>query len=317
MKKLLLILALLFAFPVLASTNTRDRMEADNYGVTKFKVTEKNKSYVLKTPYVYASEKIYDFGEILVEEDEQNLFNEIKKFNDKSDMDLVILTKDLSYSEDDENEDYATDFYDFNDFTKNGIIFFRNTNEESPYFNFYTFGEAQRYFSYNRLEIVLDDIYDDIHSGNYYEGISMLIESLSTYFDEGVDPDLENYFIDDNGELRDGNKYYYDKNGKLVKKINYGVPIASGIGLGLLVSAISVSVMVGKNKMIRVATKATGYADRKSIKYTTKRDNLVNSITTSHYIPHDTSSGGHSGGGFSSSIGHSGGGHSSGGGRHG
>ncbi len=40
-----------------------------------------------------------------------------------------------------------------------GVLLLRNTYESNPYFNIYTFGEAQLYFTYERLENVLDDIY--------------------------------------------------------------------------------------------------------------------------------------------------------------
>ena len=51
-KRYLLILLLLFFFltgTVLASTDTCDREKLENYGVTKFKVTDKIKEYVLKS----------------------------------------------------------------------------------------------------------------------------------------------------------------------------------------------------------------------------------------------------------------------------
>ena len=181
-RNLFILFVLLVLCPsfVLASTNTKNREDAENYGVTKFEVTNEKKQYVLKTPYVDESEKIYDFSEILSEEDESKILEEIREFNEKTDFDLVILTKDLTYSYDKENEDYAADFYDFNNFSNDGILFFRNTYSSDPYFDIYSFGDAQLYFYDTRLNNILDDIFDDIHEGNYYEGIHMLIEDLSS-----------------------------------------------------------------------------------------------------------------------------------------
>ncbi len=310
-KILLIILLLIITFPVLASTNTKDRNSVDNYGVTKFKVTNENKQYILSTPYVDASEKIYDFSDILTDEEEQSFIEKIEDFREKTGFDLVILTDNKYYSSDNDNEMYAADFYDFNDFLKDGIIFYRNTYEEDPYYSLVSSGDAQLYYYDTRIDSILDEIYDNIHDKEYVEGINQLIELLYEDYDSGK---LDNYFVDNDGYLRNKDEYEYDKNGNLVKKVNWAIPIGSGVIVGIIVSAISVGTMVSKNKMIRVATKATGYADRNSIKYAVKQDNFINTVTTSHYISHDSSSGG--GGGHSSFGGHSGGGHS-GGGRHG
>ncbi len=314
MKKRILLTILLVLFPtlVLASTNTKSRDGLANYGVTKYEVTDSNKSYVLNTPYVEASEKIYDFSEILNEEEEQQILEEIKEFSEKTDFDLVILTKEYEYTRDSQNEEYATDFYDFNDFGKNGVLFFRNTNSSDPYFDLYSFGEAQLYFYDTRLSNILDDIYDYIHEGHYYEGIHELIQELSSYYDSGK---LDNYFVDPDGMLRDKSKYYLDKDGHLKRVYNYaGAAIPAAI-ISLIISALVVSGMVKKNKMIRLATDAAVYTDHESINLTVNKDELVNSVTNRTYIPPSDSGSG--GGGHSSSMGHSGGGHSSGGGRHG
>ncbi len=315
MKKIYLLFIILLLFPtiILASTNTKSREGIENYGVTKYEVTPKNKKYVLDTPYVDASEKLYDFAEILTDEEEQELYDLISGFNEKTGFDLVILTKSLPYTDDQENEDYATDFYDFNDFNKNGILFFRNDYEEDRYFDLYSFGDAQLYYYDTRLSDLLDEIFDEIRNKEYLSSIKHLISRLNDYYDYGK---LENYFVDNDGFLRESNRYYIDENGKLRKIINYQIPILPSIIISAIISLISVASMVKKNKMIRNATDATVYVDEGNINILVKRDELVNSITNRTYIPPASSSSG-GGGGHSSSSGHSGGGHSSGGGRHG
>ena len=98
--------------------------------------------------------------------------------------------------------------------------------------------------------------------------------------------------------------------------MNYTAPILPSLIPSLIITAIVISGMVKKNKMIRIATDAAVYTNHESINLVVNRDELVNSITNRTYIP-PASSGSSGGGGHSSSIGHSGGGHSSGGGRHG
>ena len=76
--------------------------------------------------------------------------------------------------------------------------------------------------------------------------------------------------------------------------------------------------MINRNVMVKAATNANEYLDKKSINYSNKKDNLIKSFTTHHYVSSSSGGSGHSSGGsFHSSIGSSGGGHSFGGGRHG
>ena len=158
--KLLLLAFALLLFPlnVFASTNTQDRNTLSNLGVNKkWEITDNNRQNVLNSYKVDASEKIYDFAEILSEQDEEWLYDTIKDFIEKYKMDLVVLTDKFSYSYDKENEDYAVDFYDYNDFgidfdKYNGIIIFVNMNESNRYFNFYMFGDAQLYFDNSRKQ---------------------------------------------------------------------------------------------------------------------------------------------------------------------
>lgn len=309
MKKIVKILSVFIIFFIgniicNASTITYDRTELNNYGVNKkWKITSSNKSNVLNTKMVDASEKIYDYSDILTMQEEQDLYEKIQKFIDTTKMDMVIVTVDLPYSYDKVNEDYAADFYDYNDFGINfdrysGVLLLRNTYSSDPYFNIYAFGDAQLYFSYNRLENVLDYIYDDLHSGNYYDGFSKFTNKMTSYYNSGIPSEMKSYKVNEDG-------YLY--------KI-YTIPYFIVLIISSIVTAITMSIMVKKNKMVVKATKATEYLDRQSIKYTEKHDDFITSHVSSYRI---SSSSGGSGGGFSSSGGSSGGGHSSGGGRHG
>lgn len=295
-----LILFILFLIPVKAEVNTCNREELDNYGVTKFEVNDNIKSYVMQTPCVYANEKVYDFVEILPLEVEERLQEKIKNFTEKTGFDFVIVTDSFPYNIDEMNEDYAADFYDFNDFSKDGVIFFRNTNPADPYYATYYFGEAQLYYEPD-TDYFLDNIYSYIHGGSYEEGINYLIDMMLSDYERG-------------DKLTD---YYVDADGYLVAKFKVGRSIIiSGIA-ALVITIVYMSNLVSLNKMILVATKATNYVDRDNIRYAVNKNNFVNTITTSHYVG-STSSGsyGGGGGGHHSSGGHSGGGHS-GGGRHG
>ncbi len=308
MKKLKYIFLILICFIGLnicsASTKTYERSE-DNLRVNKkWDINSRNIDNVLNTPSVDASEKVYDFADILTDEEEKEVKSLIDDFIDRTGFDMVFVSDSFTYYDDEDNEEYASDFYDYNDFGLDdehysGIILFRNANEADPYYGAYYFGEAQLYYPPERYNLILDDIYNNFSQKNYLPGIKMFLEMSELYYNNGIPSSMNDYYIDDMGYLQK----------------HYNPPILLGIVISTIITAIVIGVLVKKNKMIAQETKAYEYLDPKSISYTVKRDQFITSHTSSYSI--STSSGGSSGGGsFHSSSGSSGGGHS-GGGRHG
>ena len=163
-KIIILTILLILPFSLKAEVTLKERNEANNYGVNKkWSITDSNIDNVKNTKYVDASEKIYDYSNVLTEKEKVELKSLIDDYITKTKMDMVILIDSLPYVLDSENEDYAVDFYDYNDFgidfeNYSGVILFRNTYETDPYFNVYMFGNAQLYYSYERSENMLGAI---------------------------------------------------------------------------------------------------------------------------------------------------------------
>ena len=300
MKKLIvLILTFFFSLTLIKAVNTIPRTD-DDLGVNKkWNITEKNIQNVKRTLRVDAKEKVYDFAAILTDEQIKNLVTKINDYVSKTNMDMVILTTDLELN-DYELEDYAADFYDYNDFGLNfpkysGIILIINMNSFNRFFNIYTFGEAQTYYDYNRCEYILDYIFDDIKAGNYLSGFTKFIEKSETYFERGK---IETIEVDDNGFIN-------------IKHV-YRIPWILAIFVASIVTLITMIILFKKNKMIKKETQASVYTDKNSIVFKNKVDKFLHSHTSSYVMSDNSSSGGHS----SSHSGSSGGGHGGGGGRH-
>ena len=287
---------LLFMTPVYASTTTYDRLDYENHGVNKkWNITEKNYGNVLKTKLVDASELIYDFSDILTDEEEKELFDIFTEFKQKTGMDIVFVSDNVPYSDDYEMEEYTSDFYDYNDFGINsklydGILFFRNTYEQDPYYCMNIFGETQLYIVPTLRESILDDVYNEIHSGLYVQGLKHWV-SLSEDYIVNREPSKA-YRLDDMGVMHK----------------NVSIPLV--IVITLIIVIIIVGVNISKNKMIRKVVKANEYLAKDKYKVTKKRDMFIHSTVTSYTV---SSSSGGGGGGH---VGSSGGGHSFGG-RHG
>lgn len=308
--KFLLIILLTFFIginSISADTNTFERTKENNYGVNKkWIIDSSNINNVKNTLYVDASLKVYDYADILTEQEEYLLTGKILKFIEKYNTDLVLLTDSFGYYYDEANEEYAVDFYDYNDFgldypKYDGILLFRNANPNDRYYDIYTFGNAQLYFNQSRYDYILDSIYNYFVNQDYYQGYSLFLQILDNYYAEGKPASMGSYDVDDMG-------YLYEK---------YVPPILPAFIISSVVTLVVMLILVSKNKMVKKATKASEYMDHNSVFYTRQDDNFIRSHTRS-YTTSSSSGGSIGGGGRSSSrSGSSGGGHSRGGGRHG
>ncbi len=321
MKKLFKVLILLILFisvPVNAyEVKTCDRNDMENYGVNKkWGINNNNLSNVLRTHCVDASVKVYDFSDVLSKAEEDALKRRINSFIQKYNTDVVIVIDNLPYTYDKMNEEYAADFYDYNDFGINyslydGILLFRNTYEADRYYDIYTFGNAQLYFDNYRYDELLDGIYPYMKNQLYMDAFTKYLDYLDFYYFSGRPKESYDYYIDENGYAQKKNYSFVDSD------TTRGFPYMPFAGISGAITFIIIAIMIGKNKMVKKALTANDYLVKSSINYTDKRDEFVSSHTTSWTESDHSYSGGSGGGGFHSSGGSSGGGHSSGGGRHG
>ena len=281
-----------------AEIQTFDRNQLENYGVNKkWKITSNNKDDILNTYAVDSQYKIYDFADILTDAEESELFKLITDFHKNTGLELVILTDDFYNTTDEENENFAVNFYDYNDFgldkeNYSGVIIFRNAHTTYPYYAIYTFGEAQLYFMDERINSILDYMYSDMTSKRYLSGFTFAIDNLQSYYDEGYSYNADDYFLDENGVLKE----------------KYVPPFGIIFIISGAITFIIIFSLVKKNKMIYKATNAHEYLNSKSVNFSLRNDQFITSKTTSYSI--SSSSGGGGGGGR---VGSSGGGHGGGG----
>lgn len=297
MKKILNLLLISFIFiisPVYASTNTYERTE-DNYRVDSWvNVTDSNRNIILTTPSVDESEKVYDFANLLDENEEKLILNSINEFISKYDMDMVIVTIDSNprYSA----QKFSDDFYDYNSFGKNktrdGVLFLIDMDTRNFYIS--TTGEAIRLYNDYRINAILDYVEPYIKDENYYEAASSFIQKSAYYANSGIPSGNVNSYINEKGDI-----VYY-------KKINYFFSVVGS----LIITAIVIAILVNKNKMIKKATNANLYFNKDLAKITEKNDRFLTTHTTSVSL---SSSSGGSGSGSSTHSSSSGSSHGGGG----
>lgn len=296
-----------------AEVKTYDRNSLENYGVNKkWIINESNLYNVMKTHAVDASEKIYDFEDILSKTDEYFLKQMIDEFYETTGFDLIILTESFYNLDDDDNGDYAQDFYDYNDFGiddeyYSGVVIFRNNEPGYPWYNVYSFGEAQYYYyseNYSgRIEQTLDYVYNDMVAGNYRAAMSQIITDLTNYYRQGKEDGMEDYSL--------------DSNNMLVYTPKYHPPILFVIIVSAIITYIYINSQVKKNKTVFLPRLAHDYLDNTGLAYFNKADIKYDSRVSSYTVSSSSGYGGGGSRGFSSSRGSSGGGRSGGGGRRG
>lgn len=294
---ILTILAVMMPYTVSASTMVSERTE-DNLQIWEnIEVTNSNIDNILNTPKVNENEKIYDFADLFTDIEEDELFEKVSDYINEHDMDMVIvkINDNNKYNA----KEYAEDFYDYNYFGKgdtyDGILFLIDMDTREIYVN--TTGEAMLYYDDARIEGLLDAAYVYMTSAEYYQATRAFITRALNYANQGYSSSADDYYIDENGDLKEK------------KKINWFITLGGSIAI----SSIVVYIFISKHKGIKIATEADNYLDIPGIQYGTTVDNFLTTYTSRTYIGSSSSSGGRSGGGISSSRGSSGRSHGGGG----
>lgn len=160
------------------------------------------------TPKVDASEKVYDFADLLTDNEEKIIYDKIQTFIKTYNMDLAVVT--INENNKNSQADYADDFYDYNDFGLNehhdGLLFLidmENSQYDMENSQYYisTTGEAIRMYDDYRIEGILDYIESYMINGNYYEATVSFINKISSYADSGIPTSNKNTYIDETGDI--------------------------------------------------------------------------------------------------------------------
>ncbi len=181
MKKLIFILILFLGFNnyALASTKTFERTK-DNLRVPEgIEVTDQNINYILNTKAVDVTEKIYDFAYVISDEEEKKLYKKIKDFIDYTNIDLVILTEKDIYTD---PAAYAFNFYDYNDFKKEGLIFFINKNQANYDIYMWTAGDVVDIYTEKRISDILEYVHDFFEDKKYSEGVNKFVDVVYGFY---------------------------------------------------------------------------------------------------------------------------------------
>lgn len=297
MKKIIYIIGILIfslSVDVFASTNYQVRTE-DNYGVPDYiVVTDENKEAVLSTPLVNSDEKIYDFADKFTDEEEKDLYNDVKKYIDEYSMDMVIVT--ISENNKLNAKEYAMDFYDYNTFgisdTHDGLLFIMDFDTRE--IRIITTGKAISMYIDRRIDSILDDV-EGYMSGDYYKAASTFVSSSSDFASFGYpNPDGSEPKVTGINRLR--------------------ILPWSGILIFSIVSTIIIMViLICNNKLVRKANSSRQYLLKDSVKIDLIKETYLGTSVHKSARVESSSSSSSFGGGSHTSSGSSGTSHGGGG----
>ena len=271
----------LFICSSFASTNVKNRTSVNLYINKNITVNSSNKKLILDTPYVDASEKIYDFANLFTDSEEKELYDLAQNYINTKNMDLVIVT--INNNNKSNSMNYADDFYDYNDFgigaNYSGIILLIDMDNRNVWIS--TSGDSIKLYTDSYINKMLDKIQSNLKSKNYFTGATNFIEMA-----------IEKEYNSSNFTASER------------KKITIICSII-GIIISILGSSIFCGVKSAKHKPVKISTNANDYIDSSSFKVTKRDDKFVNTHTT-RTARIDSSSGSSGSSGSSTHIGSSG-----------
>lgn len=213
--------------------------------------------------------RVVDKADLFNETEVTLLENNIKDISGKYSMDIVIVTTDDVNGK--SSRDYADDFFDYegyglgNDYS--GVLLLINMDDREVYIS--TSGKGEIYFTDDRIESILDNVYRYLSDEQYFDGAEEFLSNTEKYLNEGIP----------------SNQYTVDENGNIVlstEEVMKRIGIAILISLGI--SSVVCAVVVATYKKPAALPEET-YVDKNSITFTKRSDRFISTHTTSRKIP--------------------------------
>lgn len=186
-----------FSIDCYALPKTFNRGVDNNFLVPKDVVVDfNNYNIVMNTPAIDSSEKIYDFADLLSQSDIDKVYKELNNFSDKSGFDsIIVTTKSLNGMN---IGDFSYNFYDYNDFKDNGIIFVIYIGDYEPEIYMGVIGKPDskisKIFSTKVVDQILPYVYENVSSKEYSRSIIDYCNITSDFYD-GINSGKKNEYI--------------------------------------------------------------------------------------------------------------------------
>ena len=252
-----------------------------------------------------AEQYVIDNADLMSSSEEAALEEKALALREEYGMDVVILTVDSLDGK--RPQDYADDYYDYNGYANDGVLFLLSMEERDRYIS--TKGNAIYALTDYGIQQVGESALPYLKNGDYYGAFDAFLDALPTYFSaysdgapiDGTVPTSGDYYHGDQEDV-----VYYEGQPRRVN-------ILISIAIGAVIGAITVLIMRACMNTKRPQRSAGSYLNDSSYHLRTNQDLFLYSNVTKTRIQQESSSSG--GGGSSVHTSSSGSTHGGGGGK--
>lgn len=235
----------------------------------------------------YASENVIDQAGLFTTEEVTEINKAVSNFKNQTKMDAVVLTTDNAEGK--SAMEVADDYYDQHDYgtgpDKSGFLFLIDMDNRTYYIS--TAGKMMSIIDGNRRERMLDHAEDEMYRQQFGQAALSILEDMTDY----------------------ANRYDYDQETGQLSRVRTLSPLKILIGVVAgIISAIACYSSIVSNYSLKRSTYNYDYRQNGNLELLDRQDQLVNTFTTSRYVPRaNYGNGNHTSGGGNS---HGGGGRS-------
>ncbi len=245
--------------------------------------------------YTSADTRVFDEAELYSDQEEAELELELVQAIENLQCDIVILT--VQDADGLNTMEYAENFYTDNEcgyesVGGTGVVFVIDMDNRQVWIT--TSGDAITYINDNRINLIIDEVYDDVVDGDYYEATKIFIGQMETYMRN------DDFYSDDKGS---GNIDYVDTYDGETHEItfwgNATQYIIPEVIISIIIAGISVLVVANANKTKQTINNHT-YSKNDEITIYNQTDQYTHTTSVRTKIPTNKSGGGsttHRGGG--------------------
>lgn len=252
-----------------------------------------------------AEQYVIDNADLMSSSEEAALEEKAQALRQEYGMDVVILTVDSLDGK--RPQDYADDYYDYNGYADDGVLFLLSMEERDWYIS--TKGNAIYALTDYGIQQVGEGALPYLKNGDYYGAFDAFLDALPTYFSAYNDGAPIDGYADTSGDYYHGDQedvVYYEGQPRRVN-------ILISIAIGAVIGAITVLIMRACMNTKRPQRSAGSYLNDSSYHLRTNQDLFLYSNVTKTRIQQESSSSG--GGGSSVHTSSSGSTHGGGGGK--
>ena len=251
---------------------------------------------------------VIDNADLMSSSEEAALEEKALALREEYGMDVVILTVDSLDGQ--RPQDYADDYYDYNGYADDGLLFLLSMEERDWYIS--TKGAAIYALTDYGIQQVGEGALPYLGDGDYYGGFDAFLDALPTYFSAYYDGAPIDGYADTSGDYYHGDQedvVYYDDYYDEPGQVNIWISIVIGVVAG----GVTVLIMRGAMNTKRRQRSAANYMNDSTYHLRTNLDMFLYSNITKTRIQQESSSSG--GGGSSVHTSSSGSTHGGGGGK--